>query len=297
MQVHGTRLHYIDEGPGDGDPVVMVHGNPTWSFFYRRPIRTLSDRYRTIVPDHIGMGLSESPLDDAYAYTLASRIDDLDHLLEQRGVVSNVTLIVHDWGGSIGLGYAMRHPGRVKRLVILNTAAFHLPAGKAFPPDLTRIRKSFLGPLLVRGLNAFSLSAVRRCVTTPLSAGVRRGYLEPYNNWRNRLAVLRFVQDIPIDPADRSYDLLTEIEESIDQFQDLPVLICWGMYDFIFDADILAEWTRRLPNAEVHCYSDAGHYVLEDAGVDISMKIRTFLDDHPLPVSAGSATEPHDAGA
>lgn len=198
LPVRNTRLHYIDEGPETGDPVVMVHGNPTWSFFFRKLIHALSDRYRTIAPDHIGMGLSGVPGEEDYAYTLQSRIDDLALLLETRRIADGITLVVHDWGGAIGLGYALRHPERVRRLVILNTAAFHLPKGKAFPRNLSVVRTPVLGPFLVRGLNAFSREAVRRCAITPLSAGVRSAYLEPYNTWHNRLAVLRFVEDIPV---------------------------------------------------------------------------------------------------
>ncbi len=282
LTANGQRMHYLDEGPGSGEPIVMVHGNPTWSFFFRKLVADLSDQYRTVVPDHIGMGLSGVPTDKEYAYTLASRIDDLEALLEARRITSNITLIVHDWGGSIGLGFALRHPERVKRLVILNTAAFHLPEGKAFPPSLRVARAPFIGPFLVRGLNAFVVKAANTCAVTSLPSGVRQGYLDPYNNWRNRRAVLRFVQDIPLDPSDAAYDLATELDESIERYQGLPVLICWGLRDYIFDADILAEWRRRLPDAEVHAFDNAGHYVLEDVGTEVSQLVRSFLERHPL---------------
>jgi pimeloyl-ACP methyl ester carboxylesterase len=241
------------------------------------------------------MGLSGTPEDGAYDYTLASRVDDLDTLLEARGIDADVTLVVHDWGGSIGLGYALRHPGRVTRLVILNTAAFHLPAGMEFPRNLALVRTPKLGPFLVRGLNAFSREAVRRCVTTPLSAGVRRAYLEPYNTWHNRLAVLRFVRDIPIDPADRAYDMLTEIEASLPRYCELPVMICWGMRDFLFGPEFLEEWIRRLPEAEVHRYDAAGHYVMEDAGDEIARRVRAFLDRHASDARQDPVTSPQDA--
>lgn len=129
-------MSYLDEGPRDGEVVVMLHGNPSWSYLWRHLVSGLADRYRCIVPDHIGMGLSDKP-DDApdaqprYDYTLQSRVDDLDTLLRHLGITGPVTLAVHDWGGMIGFGWALSHHAQVKRLVITNTAAFPLPAEKA----------------------------------------------------------------------------------------------------------------------------------------------------------------------
>src|SRR3954451_972344 len=150
----GLRLHYLDEG--DGEPVVMVHGNPTWSFYYRHLVEALSPSHRVIVPDHIGCGLSDKPDDSRYAYTLASRVDDLDALLDSLDVKRDITLVVHDWGGMIGFAYAVRHPGRIARLVVMNTAAFHMPAAKSLPRALWLCRDTPVGTWMVRGLNAFA---------------------------------------------------------------------------------------------------------------------------------------------
>src|ERR1700730_9125742 len=121
----GLRLHYLDEG--SGEPVVMVHGNPTWSFYYRNLVEALSGQYRTIALDQIGCGLSDKADDSKYSYTLESRVADLEALLDHLEVDREITLVVHDWGGMIGMTYAARHPERIARLVILNTAAFPLP--------------------------------------------------------------------------------------------------------------------------------------------------------------------------
>src|SRR5262245_40625611 len=145
----GVRMHYLDEG--SGPPVVMVHGNPTWSFYFRNLVQALRDDYRTVVPDHIGCGLSDKPGDDRYEYTLDRRVADLEALLDSLGLTSNLTLVLHDWGGMIGMAFASRHPERIRRLVILNTAAFLLPAGKRLPRSLWLVRNTPLGPLLVRG--------------------------------------------------------------------------------------------------------------------------------------------------
>jgi cis-3-alkyl-4-acyloxetan-2-one decarboxylase len=259
--------------------VVMVHGNPSWSFYYRNLVLALRDRYRCIVPDHIGCGLSDKPGDDRYDYTLSRRVDDLERLLEHLGITENITLVVHDWGGMIGMAYAVRHPERIKRLVILNTGAFHLPKTKPFPFALRICRDTFIGTLLVRGYNAFSLAASYvGCKRNPMSDKLRDLYQLPYDSWKNRIATLRFVQDIPLKPGDRAYDLVSSVDEGIGQFSSLPMLICWGELDFVFDRHFLAEWRQRFPDAEVHSYPDCGHYILEDAKEEVVPLISGFLD-------------------
>ena len=132
----GHKQSYLDEGAGE--PVLMLHGNPSWSYYYRHLVLGLRDRYRCIVPDHIGMGLSDKPDDEHYRYTLERRVEDLDalvrHLGEKRGLPGRgLTLVLHDWGGMIGMAWAARRPESVSRLVILNTAAFPNPRGRSLP--------------------------------------------------------------------------------------------------------------------------------------------------------------------
>lgn len=280
-EVGGLRMHYIDEG--GGDPVVCVHGNPTWSFYYRRLVVDLRSNHRVIVPDHIGCGMSDKPGDDRYVYTLASRIADLETLLDHLAV-REVTLVVHDWGGAIGLGWAIRHPERVSRLVILNTAAFHLPATKRLPWQLWLVRNTPLGAVLVRGLNAFARGATRvACTKRRLEREVRDAYCAPYDSWANRIATLRFVQDIPLSAQDPAYDVISRIRDGLTVFHDRPVMICWGGKDFVFDHHFLAEWRRILPGAVVHEFPDCGHYVLEDASDEITGLVRRLAagDDRP----------------
>jgi haloalkane dehalogenase len=275
LDLDGLRYHYLDEGRGEA--VVALHGNPTWSFYYRELATALRDRFRVVVPDHIGCGLSDKPGDDRYPYTLERRTADLARLMDELGL-SDINLVVHDWGGMIGLAWAVRRPELVKRLVILNTAAFHLPRGKRFPWQLWLARTP-LGPLLVRGLNAFARGATRlACTRRRLSPAVRDAYCAPYDSWTNRIATLRFVQDVPLAPADRGYELVSETATRLPVFRDRPALVCWGMKDFVFDHHFLAEWERILPQAEVHRFSDCGHYILEDAGGDIVPMIRDFLE-------------------
>jgi haloalkane dehalogenase len=280
IELPGARMHYVDEGRGE--PVVMLHGNPTWSFYFRDLIKTLRGDYRVIAPDHVGCGQSDKPGDDRYRYTLDRRVADLETLLDSLGLTSDLTFVLHDWGGMIGMTYASRHAERVKRFVILNTAAFLLPAGKRLPRSLWLCRNTPLGPLLVRGLNGFCRGAIRYCAMRPMAPAVRQGYLAPYNSWSNRIAIMRFVQDIPLNPSDAAYATVRSVQEWLDQFRDRPMLICWGEKDFVFDVHFLEEWKKRFPAAEVHRFPDAGHYVLEDAGGAIVPLVREFLRQHPL---------------
>ncbi|GAC1448129.1 MAG: alpha/beta fold hydrolase [Isosphaeraceae bacterium] len=277
----GLNYHYLDEGKGE--PVVMVHGNPTWSYYYRNLVEALRDDYRVIVPDHIGCGRSDKPGDDRYEYTLENRIHDLETLIDHLGLGGDLTLVVHDWGGAIGLGFATRHPERVARLVILNTAAFHLPGTKRFPWALRVCRDTPLGAFAVRGLNAFCRgTAAIGCKHHPMPRSVREAYLAPYDSWANRRAIHRFVQDIPLRPGDRSHACLSAIEAGLDRFIDTPMLIAWGMRDFVFDRHFLDEWVRRFPSAEVRRFEEAGHYVLEDEGERIIPAVRAFLAANPV---------------
>lgn len=289
----GIHMHVLDQG--EGDPMVMVHGNPSWCLYYRRLVEAFQDRYRCIVPDHIGCGLSDKPGEDQYSYVLESRIADLTTVLDKLGVTERVTLVVHDWGGMIGTGWAVRHADRVKRIVLLNTAAFFLPKSKGFPWQLW-LARSPLGAMLVRGMNMFSRGATRQCVTRrPMPKEVREAYCAPYDSWEHRLAVHRFVQDIPLRPTDPSWSTVAEVEGKLETLAGIPTLCCWGLRDFVFDKHFLAEWRERLPGAEYHVFDDAGHYVLEDAHEDIIPLMEDFLTRHPVDsepaATDGAATD------
>ena len=283
QSVNGLALHYLDEGAKSAAPLLMLHGNPTWSFYYRHLVLALRDTHRCIVPDHIGMGLSDKPSADEYEFTLDRRIADLIALLEALNITKNITLVLHDWGGMIGMGYATRFPERVGRLVILNTAAFHLPAKKTLPWQLTLSRIPFVNTILNQGFNAFARSAVKRCVTRKaMSAEIKLAYLAPYHSWRTRLAVRKFVEDIPVKKTDAAYDTVDKVDKNLRQFSALPVLICWGLKDFVFDRYFLDEWLRRFPDAQVQRLAEAGHYILEDVADDVIPLINNFLQTHPI---------------
>jgi len=275
FDLDGLSMHYLDEG--EGEPVVMVHGNPTWSFYYRELVKALSPTHRCIVPDHIGMGLSDKPDDDHYPYTLERRVEDLGRLLDHLEIEGPVNLVVHDWGGMIGMAWAAADPARIKRLVIMNTAAFPLPKGRGFHLPL-RFTRTGVGGLLVRRYNAFARAATRLCVTRrPLSPEVRSAYTAPYDSWDNRIATLRFVQDIPLAPEDDGYAIVADTAAELHHFRDTPTMVFWGEKDFVFDDAFLREWERHLPEADVRRFSDCGHYVLEDAGDEIVPEVQRFF--------------------
>jgi cis-3-alkyl-4-acyloxetan-2-one decarboxylase len=281
MNNGGLRYHYIDEG--SGDPIVMLHGNPTWSFYYRRLIHALSPRYRTIAPDHIGCGLSEKPASHEYDYTLSSRVADFGRFLDHLDVKENITLVLHDWGGMIGMAWAVRNPERISRIVLMNTAAFFPPSGKSLPIRLRVIRDmKWLSTPAVLGLNLFAGSALYMAVNKPLSPEVKSGLIAPYNSWKNRIATLQFVLDIPIRKTDPAFSLVKSVENRLPSLNHIPFLICWGAHDFVFDIDYFNEWRQRFPRAQIHLFQDAGHYVLEDAPERVTGLVKRFMEQNRL---------------
>jgi pimeloyl-ACP methyl ester carboxylesterase len=231
------------------------------------------------------MGLSDNPSEHEYDFFFTQRTKDLSDLLEQLRVRDNITLVVHDWGGMIGMLYANQFPDRIKRIVILNTGAFHLPKDKSLPMSIRLGHTPGINSILIQGFNTFCKGAIKHCVTHPMAPEIARAYLAPYNNWHNRLAVRRFVEDIPLKPDDRGYDEISGINHSDPVLQSIPKLICWGMQDFVFDETFLRVWQTLYPDAEVHPFENAGHYILEDAGDDIVTLVRKFLSRHSIEKS------------
>ncbi|MBU0482337.1 MAG: alpha/beta fold hydrolase [Proteobacteria bacterium] len=272
ITVFGHTISYLDEGKGP--VIVMLHGNPTWSFFYRNLVLLLRDRYRLIVPDHLGCGFSDKPQE--YPYRLKDHIDNLENLLGQLGVEKH-SLVLHDWGGAIGMGYLDRHPERLESLTVLNTAAFR---STRIPLRINICRIPYLGPFLVRGLNGFVRAAVHMAVKKRMPRLVRKGYLAPYNSWANRVAVMRFIEDIPLDYRHPSWETLLRAEGALQYIKNKPVLILWGGKDFCFNNTFYQEWHRRFPHARSIYLENAGHFVLEDADGQVDHLINGFFDEY-----------------
>ena len=273
LETPAGALHYLDEGVREGSPILCVHGNPTWSFYFRRIVRGFRDRYRVIVPDHLGCGLSDKPQD--WSFRLADHIANLERLVLELDL-REITLVVHDWGGAIGCGVAVRHPERFARLFVTNTAAF--PADR-IPLRIKVCRTPFLGELFVRGLNAFARAATFMALehTERMTPEIRRGYLAPYNSWRNRIGTHRFVLDIPMSPSHPSFATLQEVAGGLERLRGTPLRIAWGERDWCFTPAFREEWQRRFPDAEVLSVGHAGHYLLEDAHEEVLPWLEEFL--------------------
>lgn len=256
----------------------MLHGNPTWCFMYRRLVRHLRSSYRVLAPDHIGCGLSEVPPPGDYPYTFERRLQDLENWLEQARVLeAPFHLMAHDWGGVIGSAFAVRHPHRIRTLTLFNTAAFDVPEGHRLHWSIRWCHRSRLARLLVRHCNLFALVASHVGSRRGLFPETRRAYRLPYDSPAHRIAIQRFLEDIPLEPEHPSRRLLLEVDKYLHVLDEKPICICWGERDFVFDRHFLREWKERFPEAEIHKFSDAGHYVLEDASGEISAILEEFL--------------------
>jgi haloalkane dehalogenase len=275
-------MHYVDEPPRPagstpGEVLLLVHGNPTWSFHWRELIKAWRERHRVIAMDHVGCGLSDKPCPP---YRLADRIRHLVHLIQHLDL-RQITLVGHDWGGAIGLGAAEAMPQRFSRLVLLNTGAF---PPTWVPWRLRAARNRVIGPLAVQGLNLFLRAAMRMTTVQPnaITPQVRAGYLAPYTHWRQRRAIFQFVRDIPLSPRHPTFRTLADLEKGLPQLSGRPCLVLWGMQDWCFTPECLDRMIQLLPWAEVQRLESAGHWVVEDAHEIIDLRVREFLDAHPI---------------
>lgn len=282
-------MHYIDEGPRDGHPVVMVHGNPTWGYLYRNFIPALVEAgHRAIVPDHLGFGRSEKPSDPGL-YRVPRHAQRLDALLESLDL-KGATVVPQDWGGPIGLYWATRHPERVAGLFILNTYAHGfrkeaLPPGRdkiPLPLPLRLFRTPLVGEVLVKGLDAFKRGFLfRQGVVHPerLTPSVKRAYRDVHQGWSERTSILVFPREIPVMGEGPVVALTTEIEELLkEHFRSKPVRIMWAMKDVAFLPIYLDTlWLDTFPEAEVTRLDDAGHYLQEDAHERIVPELVRFV--------------------
>jgi haloalkane dehalogenase len=265
-----NKIHYVDEG--QGEVVLCVHGNPTWSFYYRSVIARLRSKYRVIAYDHFGCGLSSRPRN--FGYTLAAHVAVCKAVVAALGL-ERVHLVVHDWGGPIGLGWAVDNPDMLHSVVVLNSAAF---MEDDVPRRINFLRLPYFGEFLMRRLNLFARAAVYMATAKGLNAVQRGGLLFPYGDYDSRLGIARFVQDIPVNSRHPTFKVLKTIAGKLAGLK-CPVQVLWGMKDFCFHPGFITGWREAFPQAQVLEFPEAGHYLLEDEAERVPREIERFLGD------------------
>ncbi len=275
---NGFQMHYVDEG--NGEPIVMLHGDPSWSYLYRNFIPALSQHHRCIVPDHMGMGKSDVP-QEPYPYRLEHHIANLENLLLHLNL-RNITLVLHDWGGPVGFGFATRHSESIKRLVLMNTWAFAPWPGGPFPRLLEMIR-SARGEKFVLEKNGYLEPALLGTTfhIENLTQLVMDAYRAPFPTPESRLAMLCWSRDIPVSETDPSYAEMKRIERNLPRFANIPILLLWGMKDSVLAEPVLRMWQGIYPNAITHEIEDASHFLQEDAPEQMVKWIKEFLEANP----------------
>lgn len=278
VTVGGHRMHYVDEG--SGPVVVCLHGNPTWGFLFRNLVAGLRHEFRVIVPDHVGCGLSDRPRDALFR--AADRIAHLEEFLDRLGV-GRFSLVMHDWGGPLGTGLAVRRAERVERLVYFNTT---LAETDLLPAMIRRAAAPVIGRMLTQHTARFVSLLTSLGASRPLPEEVRQAYHRPYRTAESRRAIWGFVHDIPFSRSHPTAALMDDLVARLPVLAGKPVRLVWGMKDPCFHAEILDRVAARFPDADVVRIPDASHLVLEDAARESTAAVRDFL--RPLaPVAAG----------
>ena len=270
-----VRMHYVDEGPKNNSAptILCVHGNPTWSFYYRSIVSRFSGTYRVVAVDHVGCGLSDKP--QRYRYSLTQHTANLIQLIDELNL-QQVTLVVHDWGGAIGLGAAVERADRFRKLMVLNTAAF---PPTYIPRRIAACRIPFVGSWAIRYLNAFARAAIVMAIDRlpKLSKNARDGLLAPYDSPFNRVAIDGFVRDIPMSPKHPAWNVLMQLERDLQKLSGLPIRFVWGMRDWCFRPECMDRMNLAWPNATRRELKDVGHYVMEEAPTEFLEELEKLV--------------------
>jgi haloalkane dehalogenase len=249
-------------GQATNSPVILcVHGNPTWSFYWRRVIDQFAGKVRVVAVDHLGCGRSDKPSRREADYRLAAHRDRLVELIDRLDL-RRIVLLAHDWGGAIGLGAAVERVERMSGVVLLNTGAFPPPY---VPARIAACRLPAVGTLAVRGLNLFARAALTMAMSKrTLDPDAAAGLIAPYGNWHDRVAIDAFVRDIPLTRRHPTYRTLESLERDLSKLTAIPRMMVWGMKDWCFTPVCLERFLTHWPDAQVKRLADVGHYVMED---------------------------------
>jgi acyl-CoA synthetase (AMP-forming)/AMP-acid ligase II/pimeloyl-ACP methyl ester carboxylesterase len=252
--------HVLDSGSGDQGTLLCVHGNPSWSYLWRRLLASPPDGWRVIAVDHMDMGYSDRT---GTVRRLAQRIDDLDTVTEALGLTGPVITVAHDWGGPISLGWALRHTDRLAGVVLSNTAV-HQPPGSPAPTVIRAARTRGVLPAVTSRTRTFIRGGLFFSTPVP-PAEIRKGFYAPYDRTSRRMAIEQFVRDIPLAPEHPSAGTLDAVAGGLGALHDVPVLLLWGPRDPVFSDIHLRDLIARIPHADVHRYEGSSHFVPEDA--------------------------------
>lgn len=276
--------HVLDSGSGDSGTLLCVHGNPSWSYLWRRLVAAPPPGWRVIAVDQMDMGYSERT---GTFRRLAQRVDDLDTLTAALGLTGPVVTVAHDWGGPISLGWALRHVDQLAGVILSNTSV-HQPAESSAPSVIRAARSRYVLPAVTRNTRNFIRGGL--FFSRPLPpAEIRKGYYAPYRTADRRLAIEQFVQDIPLEPDHPSAAALDAIADGLPALADVPVLMLWGPRDPVFSDLYLRDLIQRLPHADVHRYQGSSHFVPEDAptfAADVAQWVQdlgTTREERQLP--------------
>ncbi len=274
ITIRGNRIHYFDEG--EGSVIVLLPSSPYWSYCYRKVIPELAKNHRVIVPDYMGMGLSDKP--QLYQYNLENHIDNLERLIFELDL-EEVSLVMHGWGAPIGMGFAQRHPHRIAGIIFLNSAAFAI--------DYLPLRVSFFripkfGSYLIRKFNLYQRCCLNFTGHKKLSKEIRKHYMAPYNTVENRIGIDAFVKDVPMDITHYSYEIMLEIEHGLWMFKEHPVLIIWSVLDWRFPLSTLKRWKQFYPQAKVKLLKESASLPMEDSPIEMSNYIKYFCKTNNL---------------
>jgi len=268
IHIDGHRMHYVDEGAGD--VIVLLHGNPTWCYYYRTLIERLKGKFRLIAPDMIGCGLSDHP---AVSFRAAERMKHLVTFLKALKI-ERFSMVLHDWGGPIGTGAALELLDRLDKIVYLNTTLTEI---ESLPAMIKTAASPLIGQLLTQYTKRFLSLLLRYGVVRKLTSDEWAGYLEPYQTIARRRAIWDFVKDIPFTSNHPTYQTLNRLGGDLSKLKGHPIKIIWGLKDPCFHREMLEKVSGHFPNAEVHEFSDASHLVLEDKPKEIGDIVEEFF--------------------
>jgi len=275
-EINGFQMHYVDEG--SGEPIVCLHGMPTWSYLYRNFIKLLSKNYRVIAPDQMGFGKSDVPQDKPYL--LKQHIDNLTKLLLSFDL-KDITFIGQDWGGPVEFGFAVDHPERVKRFVIMNTAIGVMKEGtKPWYYDWEKkgIYEKFFSNMKENIPKLFQMSVYNKEKITPT---ILKAYTTPFPNKESCIGAVAWPRDIPIGNSHPSTEAMLHIRQNLDILADIPKILIWGLRDIVFSKRMIEWWNKIYPGIETYEIENASHFLQEDAPDEITSLIEKFLKNNP----------------